>query len=149
MWVGHFRMPDPVDRQVRKHHITDAVISRLAWRRKEKAAPTPKKLEATLYEREAALGLTHAEVAFYDAAVQNDAAVMELGDQVLKTLARKLMTAAQGNATIVWNLKASVRSALRSKGRRLLARYGHPPHEQHRAVEMALDQAILFADAVG
>jgi len=120
----------------------------LAWRRKEKAAPTPKKLEATLYEREAALGLTHAEVAFYDAAVQNDAAVMELGDQILKTLARGHVTAVRERHHRLEPEGAGTRRPA-LQGRRLLAHCGHPPDKRDRAVELALDQAILFADAVG
>ncbi len=44
-------------------------------------------------------------------------------------------------------LKESVRAAMRSKVRRILAQYGYPPDKEDRAVELLLDQAILFADA--
>ncbi len=36
------------------------------------------------------LGLTEAEAAFYDAVVQNDAAVLKMGDDTLKKIAAEL-----------------------------------------------------------
>ena len=98
------------------------------------------------HEREALLGLSHAEVAFYDAVVQNDAAVMELGDDTLKAIARELVRAVQESASIDWNLKESVRAAMRARVRRLLAKYDYPPDKEERAVELVLDQAVLLAD---
>lgn len=41
--------------------------------------------------RGAGLGLRDDELAFYDAVCQNDSAVMELGDDVLKTIAQELV----------------------------------------------------------
>lgn len=106
-----------------------------------------KELRAT-HEREAALGLSHAEVAFYDAVVQNDTAVMELGDETLKAIARELVHAVRESASIDWNLKESVRAAMRARVRRLLAKYDYPPDKEERAVELVLDQAVLLADSV-
>ncbi|GHG43866.1 DEAD/DEAH box helicase [Sinomonas cellulolyticus] len=91
------------------------------------------------------LGLREDEVAFYDAIAQNDAAVLELGDDVLKEIAQKLVKAVRESATIDWNFKDSVRAAMRSKVRRLLARYDYPPDAEAKAIELVLEQAELFA----
>lgn len=96
--------------------------------------------------RHDALGLREDEVAFYDAIVQNDAAVLELGDEVLKEIAQKLVKAVRASATIDWNLKDSVRATMRSKVRRLLARYDYPPDAEATAIELVLEQAELFAN---
>jgi len=95
--------------------------------------------------RGAELGLAEDELAFYDAIVQNDAAVLELGDDTLKTIAHELVIAVRDSATIDWNLKDSVRAGMRAKVRRLLARYGYPPDKEERAIELVLEQAELFA----
>jgi type I restriction enzyme R subunit len=95
--------------------------------------------------RESELGLEPAEVAFYDAVVQNDSAILELGDDVLKEIAQALVKTVRESTSIDWNLKESVRAAMRSKVRRLLARYDYPPDKEDRAVELVLEQAELFA----
>ena len=100
-------------------------------------------------DRGRALGLSDAEVAFYDAVVQNDAAVMELGDDTLKKIARGLVKAVQESATIDWNLKESVRAAMRAKVRRLLAKFDYPPDKEARAVDLVIEQAELFAQEAG
>lgn len=93
------------------------------------------------------LGLKDDEVAFYDAVFQNDTAVLKLGDETLKKIARELVVAVRESATIDWNLKDSVRAAMRSKVRRLLAKYDYPPDAEEVAVELVLEQAELFAAA--
>ncbi|MFC1417809.1 type I restriction endonuclease subunit R [Streptacidiphilus cavernicola] len=95
--------------------------------------------------RHAQLGLSEAEAAFYDAIVQNDEAVLQIGDDVLKKMAAELVESVRRSATIDWNLKESVRAAMRTKVRRLLARYDYPPDFEARAVELVLEQAELFA----
>lgn len=91
------------------------------------------------------LGLSEAEAAFYDAIVQNDAAVLEMGDDKLKHIAVDLVYSVRASVTIDWNLKESVKAGMRTKVRRLLARYGYPPDLEDRAVELVLEQAELFA----
>jgi type I restriction enzyme, R subunit len=95
--------------------------------------------------RAMALGLTESEVSFYDAVVQNDSAIIELGDDVLKAIARDLVTTIRDSTSIDWNLKESVRAAMRAKIRRLLAKYDYPPDKEDRAIELVLEQAELFA----
>ena len=96
-------------------------------------------------KRHEALGLREDEVAFYDAVAQNDAAVLSLGDEVLKEIARKLVVAVRQSATIDWNLKESVQAEMRSKIRKLLDRYDYPPDQEEQAIELVLKQAELFA----
>ncbi|MCB1005071.1 MAG: DUF3387 domain-containing protein, partial [Acidimicrobiales bacterium] len=105
-----------------------------------------KELRAT-NDRATQLGLTQEEVAFYDAVYQNDAAVLELGDDTLKAIAHALVDAVRESATIDWNLKESVQAALRAKVKRLLARYDYPPDKEERAIELVLEQAEVFAAA--
>jgi type I restriction enzyme R subunit len=93
------------------------------------------------------LGLAEDELAFYDAVCQNDAAVLELGDDTLKAIAHALVKAVRESATIDWNLKESVQAGLRAKVKRLLARYDYPPDKEERAIELVLEQAQLLADA--
>ena len=96
-------------------------------------------------KRHEGLGLAEDEIAFYDAIATNDAAVLELGDDTLKKIAHELVSAVRASATIDWNLKDSVRAAMRAKVRRLLAKYDYPPDQEDRAVELVLEQAELFA----
>lgn len=103
-----------------------------------------KQLKSEL-KRHEALGLREDEVAFYDAVAQNDAAVLDLGDEVLKEIARKLVVAVRQSATIDWNLKESVQAEMRSKIRKLLDRYDYPPDQEEKAIELVLKQAELFA----
>ena len=53
--------------------------------------------------------------ALYDAIAQNESAVLELGDETLKKIAIELVGAVRSSVTIDWNLKESVRAAMRAK----------------------------------
>ncbi len=94
------------------------------------------------------LGLREDEVAFFDAVAQNDSAVMELGDETLKTIARELVKSVRQSATIDWNLKESVQAEMRAKVRRILIKHRYPPDAEKKAVELVLEQAEVFAGTV-
>lgn len=96
-------------------------------------------------QRHEELGLREDEVAFYDAVAQNYSAVMELGDETLKAIAQDLVKSVRQSATIDWNLKESVLATMRSKVRRILARYDYPPDAEAKAIELVLEQAEVFA----
>lgn len=100
------------------------------------------KADETRHEK---LGLSVAEAALYDAIVQNDAAVLEMGDDTLKHIAIDLVYAVRMSVTIDWNLKESVRARMRARIKRLLARYKYPPDKEAKAVERVLEQAELLA----
>lgn len=97
-------------------------------------------------ERPAALGLSPAEAAFYDAVVQNESAVLELGDETLKEIARELVTAIRQSATLDWRDREAVRAELRVRVKAILKRRKYPPDKQESATELVLDQAKLFTE---
>jgi type I restriction enzyme, R subunit len=97
------------------------------------------------HERGGELGLRQDEVAFYDAICQNDSAVVEMGDKLLKKIARELVESVRRNVTIDWSEKEQVRAGMRATIRRLLTRYGYPPDKQPAAIELLMDQAELLA----
>jgi len=98
-------------------------------------------------DRGSKLGLREDELAFYDAVCQNDSAVLELGDDVLKAVAHELVAVVRRNATIDWDKKEQVRASLRRHIRRLLAKYKYPPDKAESAIRLVMAQAELFAVA--
>jgi type I restriction enzyme R subunit len=64
-----------------------------------------------------------------------------MGDETLKRISIDLVSTVQQSATIDWNLKDSVKAAMRAKIRRLLAKYDYPPDMEDAAVELILEQA--------
>ena len=99
----------------------------------------------TEHDRGETLGLRDDELAFYDAVRQNDSAVMELGDDVLKRIAQELVNVVRANATVDWDKKEQVRASLRRHIRRLLTKYRYPPDKQEAAVQLVMQQAELMA----
>jgi type I restriction enzyme R subunit len=90
------------------------------------------------------LGLNDAELAFYDSLETNDSAVMELGDETLKAIARDLVKAVRNSVTIDWTMKDSVRAKIRTLVKRILRKYDYPPDKQEKATQTVLDQAELL-----
>lgn len=84
------------------------------------------------------------EVAFYDAVAPHDPAVLESGDETLKASASELVADVRASATIDWNLKDSARAVMRSKVRRLFAKY--QPGAEATAVDLVLEQAELSSE---
>lgn len=95
--------------------------------------------------RHKSLGPREDEAASYDAVRLSDAAVRELSDDTLKKIAQELVTAVWAWATIDWNLKDSVRAAMRTKVRRMLAKHDYPPGAEAKAIELVLEQAEVLA----
>lgn len=96
-------------------------------------------------ERAQQLGLSDAEVALYDAIIQNDSAILEMGDDTLKTIARELVATIRSSATLDWTLKESVRARMRSRIKRLLAKHKYPPDKRDQAVQLVIEQAEHMA----
>lgn len=92
------------------------------------------------------LGLSEAELAFYDALETNDSAVKVLGDEILKTIAREIADKVKANATIDWTIRESARAKLMVIVKRTLTKYGYPPDKQQKAIDTVLKQAELIAD---
>jgi type I restriction enzyme, R subunit len=97
-------------------------------------------------ERGEVLNLTEDELAFYDALEVNDSAVKVLGDEVLRTIARELVTTVRANVTIDWTMRENVRAQLRVYVKRILRKYGYPPDKQEKATLTVLEQAELFSE---
>ncbi len=130
------QLDEAINRYTNRALTTAEIVAELVKMAKEMKAQN---------DRHHKLGLSVAEAAFYDAVVQNDAAILQMGDETLKQISVDLVGAVQQSATIDWSIKESVRAAMRSKIRRLLAKYGYPPDLEERAVELVLEQAELFA----
>lgn len=92
------------------------------------------------------LKLDFRELAFYDALEVSDSAVLVLGDDILKTIARELVESVKNSVTIDWDKKESVQAKMRVMIKRILKKYGYPPEKQDQAVKTILDQAKLIAD---
>ncbi|MEB0004166.1 type I restriction endonuclease subunit R [Cryobacterium sp. RTC2.1] len=130
------QLEDAINRYTNRSLTTAEIISELVR--------LAKSMKSEL-KRHEALGLRVDEIAFYDAIAQNDSAVLLLGDELLKEIARKLVTAIRQSATLDWNLKESVQAEMRSKIRKLLDRYDYPPDHEDLAIDLVLKQAELFA----
>lgn len=97
--------------------------------------------------REAELGLNPDEVDFYDALANNESAVRELGDDILKTIAIELTQKLRSSTTVDWQVRESVRAKLRILVRRTLKRYKYPPDKTLEAVELIMEQAELLSES--
>lgn len=100
-------------------------------------------------ERGGDLNLNEDKVAFYDALYENDSAVMELGDETLKTIAKELVVVLRKNTSIDWILKENVRAKLRFLVKKLLSKYKHPSDKQESATKTVLEQAEVLCKEWG
>ncbi len=92
------------------------------------------------------LGLNPSELAFYDALANNESAVRDLGDPVLKLIAQELTQKLRGSATVDWQKRDSIRARLRNLVRITLRRHKYPPDMQEEAIRLVLQQAERLAD---
>ena len=92
------------------------------------------------------LGLSDEELAFYYALETNDSAVKVRGDDVLRTIARELVSTIRENVTIDWTLRENVRAKLRVYVKRILRKYGYPPDKQEKATQTVLEQAEVLSE---
>lgn len=97
-------------------------------------------------EKVAAMGMTPAEVAFYDALANNQSAQDLMGDEVLMKMARELAEKLRGNLSIDWQYKENVRARLRTMIKALLKRYKYPPDQEAAAIELVLQQTELISE---
>lgn len=97
-------------------------------------------------ERGEDLGLNDDEIRFYDALADNESAVRELGDEILKKIAHELTENLRANVTVDWSSRESVRAKLRLMVKRILRKYKYPPDYQEAAVELVLQQAQALGE---
>ncbi|MFA5824809.1 MAG: type I restriction endonuclease subunit R [Gallionellaceae bacterium] len=98
-------------------------------------------------ERGEELGLTEDEIRFYDALADNESAVRELSDEILKKIAHELTENLRQNLSVDWSQRESVRAKLRLMVKRILRKYKYPPDMQDAAVELVLQQAQALGEA--
>jgi type I restriction enzyme R subunit len=92
-------------------------------------------------KRDEELGLSPDEIAFYDALANNESALRELGDEILKKIAQELTEKLRASTTVDWQVRDSVRAKMRNMIRRLLKKYKYPPDKRDEAIELVLRQA--------
>ena len=92
------------------------------------------------------LGLNESELAFYDALADNESAVRELGDDILKKIAHELTDKLRNSTTVDWQKRDSVRARLRNLVRITLRRYKYPPDKTEAAIELVLKQAEVLSE---
>jgi type I restriction enzyme R subunit len=97
-------------------------------------------------EKVEAMGLSAAEVAFYDALANNRSAQELMGDQVLIKMARELAEKLRNNLSIDWQYKENVRARLRTMIKALLKRYKYPPDQEAVAIDLVLQQTEMIAE---
>jgi type I restriction enzyme R subunit len=97
-------------------------------------------------KEEEQLGLSKDEVAFYYALAENESAVREMGDEILKKIAVEITEKLRNSTTVDWQKRESVRAKLRILVRRTLRRYKYPPDKQKKAMELVMEQAEALAD---
>lgn len=93
------------------------------------------------------LGLSEDEVKFYEALIENESAVRELSDEILKKIAQELTENLRKNVTVDWAERESVRARLRLMVKRVLKKYKYPPDSAESAVEMVLEQAKALGES--
>jgi type I restriction enzyme R subunit len=91
-------------------------------------------------------GLSEEEFAFYQALIENESAVRELGHPVLRALAQELTDKLRKSATINWQNRKSARARMVAMVKVLLAKHKYPPDKQVEATDKVIAQAELLAD---
>ncbi|MDX2272722.1 MAG: type I restriction endonuclease subunit R [Cyanobacteriota bacterium] len=129
----------------------EAALNRYHSRAIESAQVIEELISMAKEYREAAkrgenLGLNESELAFYDALADNESAVRELGDQVLKQIAQELTEKLRNSTTVDWQKRESVRARLRNLVRIILRRYKYPPDQQENAITLVLQQADRLSE---
>jgi len=92
------------------------------------------------------LGLNFDELAFYDALAENESALREMGDEVLKNIAQELTKKLRNSVSVDWQRRESVRAKMRNMIRIILRRYKYPPDKQMEAMEMIMKQTEVLSD---
>ena len=93
-----------------------------------------------------ALGLNFDELAFYDALAENEAALRDMGDDILKKIAMELTKKLRSSISVDWQKRESVRAKMRNMIRIILRRYKYPPDKAAEALEMVMKQAEVLSD---
>ena len=92
------------------------------------------------------LGLTDAELAFYDALTKPEAVKDLYENEELVSMTRELAEMLRKNRTIDWQKKEGARAGMRRMIKKLLKKYKYPPEGQDFTVDIVIKQCELWAD---
>ena len=92
------------------------------------------------------LGLNFDELAFYDALAENESAMREMNDEILKNIAQELTKKLRNSVSVDWQKRESVRAKMRNMIRIILRRFKYPPDQQPEAIELVMKQAEVLSD---
>ena len=92
------------------------------------------------------LGLNFDELAFYDALAENESALIEMGDEILKQIAIELTTKLRSSISVDWQKRESVRAKMRNIIRIILKRFKYPPDRAAEALDMVMQQAEVLSE---
>lgn len=90
-------------------------------------------------------GLTHEELAFYDALVADPEVLKNMEDSILIEMAHELTLLIQRSRTVDWDKKQSARAYMRTQVKHLLRKYKYPPEQALNAIETVIKQAELMS----
>ena len=93
------------------------------------------------YEAGDEKGLSHEELAFYDALVADPEVLKNMEDSILIEMAHELTLLIQRSRTVDWDKKQSARAYMRTQIKRLLRKYKYPPEQAKNAIETVIKQA--------
>lgn len=100
------------------------------------------------FKRGEDLGLSPAELAFYDALETNEASVRDLGEPVLKDIARLLTDYLRNNLSVDWSVRETVRAKIRVQIKLILRKHKYPPDLEQRAIDLVLKQAEALGETL-
>lgn len=139
--VQEKKFSDRLQASLRKYHNraveTAQIIEELIQMAKDFA-------EASKHGEE--LGLNDDELAFYDALAENESAIRELGDEILKKIAQELTQKLRNSVSVDWQKRESVRAKMRNLIRIILRRYKYPPDKQAEAINLVMAQANALSE---
>lgn len=139
--VQHKKFSDRLLETLRKYHNRAIETAQVI----EALIDMAKDFKQAIKEEEE-LGLNSDEVAFYYALAENESAVREMGDEILKKIAVEITEKLRKSTTVDWQKRESVRAKLRLLVRRTLRRYKYPPDQQKKAMKLVMEQAEALAD---
>lgn len=90
-------------------------------------------------------GLTHEELAFYDALVADPEVLRRMEEPVLVEMAHELTDLIRRSRTVDWDKKQSARAYMRTQVKHLLRKYKYPPEQARGAIDTVIKQAELMS----
>lgn len=148
------RFSSNIVQQKKFSDLLDSVVKRYQNRAIETAqvieelVAMAKKFQEAVHRGEN-LGLNPDELAFYDALANNEEALFQMGDDLLKIIAHELAENLRKSLTVDWSKRESVRARLRLLVKRILRKYKYPPTKQEEAIKLVLAQAETLGETWG